>query len=269
MNWDYIKEKESPLDLRDHLARFPSGVTKRMARERLEALVWAGLGEAPDLAALKDFLAEFPDGEHAEEAKGRQKELEQEVAAEQQRLAQETEAERQEAERDRQQIEAWAAASATDSIETYKSFLATWPHSNHAVAARARVKELKGRPTRRWVLQGAGAAGALAFVGGAVAWLARDRQPNNPRRTTRSARSRGTAIRSTRSHFPPTARGSFRAVTIRHSSFGIRKPDKSCGPSDPFTQFCPSQSRQMAAGHSPAPGIRAPPCGCGTWKRAT
>ena len=39
MNWDYIKEKQSSLDLRDHLAQFPTGVSARMARERLEALV--------------------------------------------------------------------------------------------------------------------------------------------------------------------------------------------------------------------------------------
>jgi hypothetical protein len=38
-NWDFIKASESTQDLRDHLARFPGGVTERFARARLEQLV--------------------------------------------------------------------------------------------------------------------------------------------------------------------------------------------------------------------------------------
>jgi len=38
-NWDFIKGSESAQAFRDHLARFPQGVTERMARTRLEALI--------------------------------------------------------------------------------------------------------------------------------------------------------------------------------------------------------------------------------------
>lgn len=37
-NWEFIKGSDSIQDFRDHLARFPQGVTLRMARSRLEAL---------------------------------------------------------------------------------------------------------------------------------------------------------------------------------------------------------------------------------------
>lgn len=70
-NWEFIKSGESIDDYRDHLARFPAGVTLRMARTRLEALVWQSLGPAPDTAALQAFLTEFPTGAHAEAARTR------------------------------------------------------------------------------------------------------------------------------------------------------------------------------------------------------
>ena len=67
-NWDFIKASEGSQEFRDHLARFPQGVTERMARKRLEALVWAGLSQPVGANALKGFLAEFPNGTHASAA---------------------------------------------------------------------------------------------------------------------------------------------------------------------------------------------------------
>src|SRR5262249_12796357 len=67
-NWDFIKASESHQEFRDHLARFPHGVTERMARARLESLMWAGLSARPDLPGLRSFLNEFPDGKRAAEA---------------------------------------------------------------------------------------------------------------------------------------------------------------------------------------------------------
>jgi hypothetical protein len=75
-NWDFIKASESIEDFRDHLARFPQGVTERMARMRLEALVWAGLPQPVDTDRLKGFLPEFPNGAHASEATTKLAELE-------------------------------------------------------------------------------------------------------------------------------------------------------------------------------------------------
>src|SRR5262249_9582372 len=48
-NWDFIKASESVQEFRDHLARFPGGVTERFARARLEDLMWAGLGASSGL----------------------------------------------------------------------------------------------------------------------------------------------------------------------------------------------------------------------------
>jgi hypothetical protein len=79
-NWDFIKASESAQEFRDHLARFPGGVTERFARTRLEDLMWAGLGASPGLDQLGDFLAEFPQGTHAKTAADRRAALEQEQA---------------------------------------------------------------------------------------------------------------------------------------------------------------------------------------------
>jgi hypothetical protein len=67
-NWDFIKASESIEGFRDHLARFPQGVSDRWARVGLERLVWAGLPRRIDRDALNGFLAEFPNGAHAGEA---------------------------------------------------------------------------------------------------------------------------------------------------------------------------------------------------------
>jgi hypothetical protein len=75
-NWDFIKASESAQEYRDHLARFPGGVTERFARARLEDLAWAGLGATPGLDQLCDFLAEFPQGRHAKSAADRRAALE-------------------------------------------------------------------------------------------------------------------------------------------------------------------------------------------------
>src|SRR5262249_37412125 len=106
---------------RDHLARFPKGVTERMARTKLEALVWAGLAQPVEGAALQSFIEEFPNGAHAEEAKSKLAELERQAAAareaECRRKAQEAatkvEAERKESdEAERQRSAREAAAQA-------------------------------------------------------------------------------------------------------------------------------------------------------------
>ena len=56
-------------ELRDHLKRFPGGLTEDRARVRLEQLIWSQLGETPrDIAT---FIREFPNSSHLAAAKGR------------------------------------------------------------------------------------------------------------------------------------------------------------------------------------------------------
>src|SRR5262249_8534704 len=95
-NWDFIKASKNSQEFRDHLARFPKGVTEQMARTKLEALVWAGLPSPPaspmrvlmrapwprpDARALRNFIEEFPKGVHAAEATSKLAELERQAAA--------------------------------------------------------------------------------------------------------------------------------------------------------------------------------------------
>jgi WD40 repeat protein len=158
-NWDFIKGSQSAREFHDHLARFPGGVTERFARARLEDLVWAELGAAPGFDQLGDFLAEFPQGTHAKEATDQRAELEREQAAAAQAR-----------ERDRRETEAWAAASSAGDVAAFEAFLKEWSQSQHADAARTRIKELRGAPTRRRLLQGVGGAVGLVAVGG-ITWI--------------------------------------------------------------------------------------------------
>jgi hypothetical protein len=156
-NWDFIKGSENSQDFRDHLARFPKGVTERMVRTKLEAIVWTGLTQPADASSLQGFLEEFPNGGHAGEAKSKLAELERLAAA-----ARDAE------ERQRRETEAWASASAAGNVAALEAFPNDWPDSNEAHVARKRIKEVKGVPTRRWLLQGLGGAVGLAVVTGAT-----------------------------------------------------------------------------------------------------
>jgi hypothetical protein len=68
-HWEFIKESTDAQELRDHLKRFPGGLTEERARARLEQLIWSQLGETPrDIAA---FISEFPNSSHLAAAKDR------------------------------------------------------------------------------------------------------------------------------------------------------------------------------------------------------
>jgi hypothetical protein len=141
-NWDFIKASESIEDFRDHLARFPRGVSERWARARFEALVWARLPKPIDMAALKGFLAEFPKGAHASEVNTKLAELEAQAST-----ARET------AERTKKlRLDAWAPARAGGTEATLEAFRTDWPNGNYPDAARARGNKTKAVPSRSRLL---------------------------------------------------------------------------------------------------------------------
>ena len=154
-NWDFIKDRSEPQALRDHLARFPAGVTALYAMTKLEGLVWIGLGSAADERALTAFIDEFPKGPHVEAARAKLGALAKAAAdakAAEDRRTRET--------------EAWAAASAADTSEAYRAFLKAWPDSEDTKAAKARLEELHRGPFRRRLYAGIGIAGAVMGVAG-------------------------------------------------------------------------------------------------------
>ena len=154
-NWDFIKERDNLQGLRDHLARFPGGVTTLYAQTRLEELVWAGLGASADTAALEDFLEEFPKGVNSEAARTR-------LANLQERATQALKAEQ----RRSQETEDWGTAAGSSEPGPINDFLSKWPDGQHAAAAKARLRELTQGPgaQRRGILIGAGATACLVAV---------------------------------------------------------------------------------------------------------
>ena len=131
-NWDFIKERSDAQLLRDHLARFPGGVTVLYARTRLEEMVWAGLGESPDMASLEAFVEEFPNGTNAEAARSRLADL-QKQAAEARALE----------ERRAQETAEWGEVAAGTDAAALEAFLEKWPASAHKAAARSRLQEVE------------------------------------------------------------------------------------------------------------------------------
>ena len=133
-NWDFIKERGDAQLLRDHLARFPGGVTVLYARTRLEELVWraSGLDASSDMAALEAFLEEFPNGTHAEAVGSRLTELRRE--AEEVRAAEERHA---------QQTAEWGVVATSTDPAIVEAFLEKWPQGEYTAGARARLHEVE------------------------------------------------------------------------------------------------------------------------------
>ena len=152
-NWDFIKASEGSQEFRDHLARFPQGVTERMARKRLEALVWAGLSQPVGADALKGFLAEFPNGTHASEATANLAELELQAAAA-----------REAAEGEKREMDAWASASAAGSVAALEIFGRDWPQSKYVDAARSGSGKSRGRPRGDVAVSGVGIGAGVAVA---------------------------------------------------------------------------------------------------------
>lgn len=67
-NWQFIEKRRREAELRQHLSAYPRGATARMARVVLEEVVWNKIAAAGDIATFDAFLAEFPDGEYAQQA---------------------------------------------------------------------------------------------------------------------------------------------------------------------------------------------------------
>ena len=219
-NWDFIKGSDSIQDFRDHLARFPQGVTERMARARLEALVWGGLPRRVDQDTLKSFLAEFPNGAHAGDANAKLAELELQAAAA-----------REASESEKREMGAWASASAAGTVVALEEFRRDWPNGKYADAARTRVEEIKAGTSRRRLLQSVGVGVGAAALGG-LAFL--ELQPGYRFGVgftiNQSAPSAGTLKRSIRLCFRLTVAARCLAARTGRSSSGTSRREKSSAP---------------------------------------
>lgn len=59
--WDLIQQSRESRHIRDHLARYPGGITEAPARKLLATLEWQELGDRADKPSIGKFLAEFPE----------------------------------------------------------------------------------------------------------------------------------------------------------------------------------------------------------------
>lgn len=149
--WEIIKASENDQDFRDHLVRFPKGVTEPMARTRLESLAWSGLAPTVDSPGLLGFLKAFPGGAHAREARSKLELLERQAAAIHEAN-----------ERERRAAEAREAAKAAESL----AVLEHRPESAQTDEMPARTDETprRQRLSRKGIFVAAGTSVFAAIV---------------------------------------------------------------------------------------------------------
>jgi peptidoglycan hydrolase-like protein with peptidoglycan-binding domain len=73
--WETTGAGGSPAGLRDYLARYPDGVHAEEARQTLEDFAWRAARDADTAAAYRTFLDAHPRGRHAEAARARLREM--------------------------------------------------------------------------------------------------------------------------------------------------------------------------------------------------
>lgn len=152
VNWDFIKERSDIQALRDHLARFPSGVTTLEVTKKLDELVWASLGQRPYPEKLRTYLEEFPQGAHSDFARKRLADLEQFEA--EARFADERRA---------KETAEWGAVAASTDKSQIEAFLKKWPNGSYAEAASRTLTALRSEEASKHSF--------LPFVGGAALGL--------------------------------------------------------------------------------------------------
>jgi hypothetical protein len=89
-HWNFVRDRKSVQELRDHLARFPGGATENDAMAALDELEWTNLGDKPTTAELNAYLELFPGSGRVAEASAKIASLNREQASVQ--LEQQTQA---------------------------------------------------------------------------------------------------------------------------------------------------------------------------------
>ena len=69
-----------------------------------------------------------------------------------------------------EETKAWGEVAASTEAAPMQDFLSKWPDGQHAVAARARIKELASGARRRWMLVGAGRMVAVVALLAGIWW---------------------------------------------------------------------------------------------------
>ncbi|MEQ1717347.1 MAG: TIR domain-containing protein [Hyphomicrobium sp.] len=133
-NWDFIKETTDRDELRDHLARFPSGATCRYARARLANLTFRDLSADSPIEELTDFLETFPRVEQTSTVTGW-------FAAADAKAREEAEL----AGRRARETSAWLAVATGTDVAAIRTFLQDWPYSTYTVHAMARIVEIEAK----------------------------------------------------------------------------------------------------------------------------
>lgn len=104
-----------------------------MALGKLEKVLWRDVGAKPSIVGLTSFLAEFPEGAHAREARARVEALQKAEAEEHASRA-----------REQKELVAWNAVRETIDPDTLQAFLKEWPDSPHKAEALRLRKSLAG-----------------------------------------------------------------------------------------------------------------------------
>ena len=140
--WVKALEIDTVEGYRDYIANFPNGRHVEDAQRLINEFdeeAWKLADERDTIEGYEDYLESWPDGLHATEARER---IAKKKAEEEARRKQAEEAARREA-------AAWRTAAETNTIPSYETYLASFPTGKNASEAQTRIERLRAEAARQ------------------------------------------------------------------------------------------------------------------------
>ena len=140
--WVKALEIDTVEGYRDYIANFPNGRHVEDAQRLINEFdeeAWKLADERDTIEGYEDYLESWPEGLHATEARER---IAKKKAEEEARRKQAEEAARREA-------AAWKTAAETNTIPSYETYLASFPTGKNASEAQTRIERLRAEAARQ------------------------------------------------------------------------------------------------------------------------
>jgi len=154
-DWATAQQRNTIAGYEDYLAEWPEGKYAPKAQELIdkmkkaieaqrkdaaewaarEARAWQTAEAANSLQSYQDYLSQYPSGKNAVEAQARIDRMNADAATAQALAIEER---------------AWASAKSANTVESYQTYLASYPNGTYAPLAKAELEELKPSPGKTY-----------------------------------------------------------------------------------------------------------------------
>jgi hypothetical protein len=135
-DWKHAATANTIASYSDFLAKYPQGRLAEQARTTLEHMEWLEAKQRRSVQDLRTFLAKYPKGQNSSSAAAMLEDLE------------------------------WAGTAKVETVKAYEDFLGKYPNGRFAEEARGRLEKARFAPSRQIIVDAITAAIKCCYAGG-------------------------------------------------------------------------------------------------------